>query len=55
MINDIALFSGGSYTVNDMWSMPINYVLELQEAIIEKADKEKEAIERANNKNKQVF
>ena len=54
-INDIALYSNGSYTVQDMYNMTQPMVSELLEAMNTKQDKEKEAIERAQGKNKTVY
>lgn len=54
-INDIALYSNGSYTVQDMYNMTQPQVSELLEAMNTKQDKEKEAIERAQGKNKTVY
>lgn len=54
-INDIALYSNGSYTVQDMYNMTQPMVSELLEAMNTKQDKEKEAMERAQGKNKTVY
>jgi hypothetical protein len=54
-INDIALYSNGSYTVQDMYNMTQPQVSELLEAMNTKQDKEKEAMERAQGKSKTVY
>ena len=55
IINDIALYSNGSYSVRDMWLMPQSLIDEIQSTMIEKVEREKESMERAKGKNKQVF
>lgn len=54
-INDISLYSNGSYTVQDMYNMTQPMVNELLEAMNRKMDKEKEAYEKVQGKNKTVF
>lgn len=38
-----------------MWSMPQSLIDEIQSTMIEKVEREKESMERAKGKNKQVF
>ena len=54
-INDISLYSNGSYTVQDMYNMTQPMVNELLDAMNRKQDKEKEAMERAQGKSKTVY
>ena len=54
-INDISLYSNGSYTVQDMWNMTQPMINELMESMNRKMDKEKEAYEKAKGTNKTVL
>lgn len=48
LISDIALFTEGAYQVRDLWAMPGYYVTEIYQGIIDKNEREQEAMNSAN-------
>ena len=51
-INQIALFSNGSYTIQDMYNMPMYFLEEIKETMIDKAEAEKQHLSKGK---KQTF
>lgn len=51
-INQVALFSNGSYTLQDMYNMPMYFLEEIKETMIEKAETEKQNMQKGR---KQTF
>ena len=55
VVNEIALYSNGSYTVSDMWQMPWEFVKEITETIVDKQKKEQEAMQQRDGKTRKTF
>lgn len=55
VINQIALYSNGSYTVQDLHNMTMEQVKEIQECMQEKGELEKQAREQSNGTNRKTF
>lgn len=54
-INQIALYSQGSYTVQDMYNMTVLQLEDIKDEMIKKADDEKKAIEKSRGTNRKTF
>ena len=54
-INQIALYSNGSYTIQDMYNMPIPYIEEIKDEMSDKVEQEKQAMEKAKGTNRKTF
>lgn len=54
-VNSIVIYSQGSFTLQELYKMPMHYVREIEEALIEKNEKEKQALDQAKGKNRQTF
>lgn len=55
LINQIALYSQGSYTVQDMYNMTVLQLEDIKNEMFKKADEEKQAIERSRGTNRKTF
>ena len=55
VINQVALYSNGSYTIQDMYNMTIPHVEEIKDEMIDKVDKEKQAMEKARGTNRKTY
>ncbi len=44
---DLALYSEGSFRIEEMFKMPANYLSEMTEALSKKKEKEKQAMDKA--------
>ena len=55
IINSIALFTNGSYTVQDLHSMTVPQIEEIQQLMREKAEFEKQAVNKARGRNTKTY
>lgn len=55
LINQIALYSQGSYTVQDMYNMTVLQLEDIKEEMLNKAESEKQAIEKSRGTNRKTF
>ncbi len=55
LINQIALYSQGSYTVQDMYNMTVLQLEDIKEEMLNKAENEKQAIEKSRGTNRKTF
>ena len=55
IINSIALFTNGSYTVQDLHSMTLPQIEEIQQLMKEKSEAEKQAIDKARGRNTKKY
>lgn len=55
MVNQLALYSQGSYTVQDMYNMTLPHLEEIKDEMNTKVEKEKQAYETASGKNRKTF
>ncbi len=55
LINQIALYSQGSYTVQDMYNMTVLQLEDIKEEMLNKAETEKQAIEKSRGTNRKTF
>ena len=54
LINQIALYSQGSYTVQDMYNMTVWQLEDIKNEMFKKADEEKQASERSRGTNRKT-
>ena len=55
IINQIALYSQGSYTVQDMYNMTMPMIEEIRDEIMDKSRLEKERLEQARGTNRKTY
>ena len=55
VINQIALYSQGSYTVQDMYNMTMPMIEEIRDEIMDKSRLEKERLEQARGTNLKTY
>jgi hypothetical protein len=49
------LYSDGNFTMNDVWQMPLYYFHEIIEAMTDKAEKQKEQLQKSRNKTRRTL
>jgi hypothetical protein len=54
-MNQVALASSGAYQVSDMWQMPLMYLNEMYDYIVEVREAEADAIKRQSGKRSVSF
>lgn len=54
-MNQVALAGQGAYQISDMWEMPIMYINEMFEYIVEVREAESEAIKKQSGKRRTTF
>lgn len=54
-VHDIVLYSEGAFRVQELYQMPMYQLTEIVDSYKEKNEKEREAIESAQNKNTRKF
>jgi hypothetical protein len=55
IVNQLALYSNGSYTVQDMYNMTFPQLEEIQDVMKQKIEAEKQAYETARGTNRKTF
>jgi hypothetical protein len=54
-IFDIVLYSSGAFNISELWNVPLGYLKEITQAIIDKNEKEKQALDKAKGISSTMF
>lgn len=54
-MNQVALAGQGAYQISDMWEMPIMYINEMYDYIVEVREAEAEAMKKQSGKRRTTF
>jgi hypothetical protein len=52
---DISLYSSGAFKISEMFDMPIRILYELRESIVDKNEKEKQALDKSKGISTTMF
>lgn len=54
-VYDVVLYSGGAFKISELWNVPVNYLREITKAIVDKNEKEKQALDKAKGISTTMF